>query len=100
MIKIFSMSTCPDCEFIEEQVKGNSGYEIIDIGSHVKNLKAFLHLRDSDPAFDAVKRAGTIGIPCFVLENGHITLKPEEAGLIPNSREKKGTSCRLDGSGC
>ena len=33
------METCPDCTYVEEQVKGNDNYEIIDIGKHVKNLE-------------------------------------------------------------
>lgn len=52
MIKIYGMDTCPDCAYVKAQVKDKSGYELIDIGSHVKNLKAFLKLRDSSPVFD------------------------------------------------
>lgn len=43
------METCPDCTYVEEQVKGDNRYEIIDIGRHVRNLKAFLKLRDTHP---------------------------------------------------
>lgn len=57
MIKIYGMQTCPDCTYVEEQVKGNSRYEIIDIGQHVRNLKEFLKLRDHNPVFDAAKKA-------------------------------------------
>ena len=74
MIKIYGMSTCPDCTYVEEQVKGNEQYEVIDIGAHVRNLKEFLRLRDKSPVFDAMKRVGAVGIPCFVLEDGTITL--------------------------
>ena len=35
MIKIYSMNTCPDCIYVEEQIQGDDRYEIIDIGSHV-----------------------------------------------------------------
>lgn len=41
------MDTCPDCTYVEEQIKDDSRYEIIDIGRHVRNLKEFLKLRDS-----------------------------------------------------
>ena len=51
MIKIYGMETCPDCTYVEEQVKGNNQYEVIDIGQHVRDLKAFLRLRDHHPAF-------------------------------------------------
>ncbi|HAZ57800.1 MAG TPA: glutaredoxin-related protein, partial [Bacteroides graminisolvens] len=38
------------------------------------------------------------GIPCFVLEDGSVTLIPEEAGL--QSRPIEGIACNIDGSGC
>ncbi len=100
MIRIYGMSTCPDCTYVEEQVKGDSQYEVIDIGAHVKNLKEFMRLRDNNPAFDVMKRVGAIGIPCFILEDGTVTLKPEKAGLTPRSKNGENTSCRIDGSGC
>ncbi|MCU6779133.1 glutaredoxin-related protein [Phocaeicola fibrisolvens] len=99
MIKIYGMDTCPDCTYVEAQVKGNDRYEIIDIGQHVKNLKAFLKLRDHSPAFDEAKHIGAAGIPCFVLEDGTVTLCPEDAGLHSRPIEE-GATCNLDGSGC
>lgn len=93
------METCPDCTYVEEQVKGNDNYEIIDIGKHVKNLKAFLKLRDNNPVFDEAKQCGVAGIPCFVLEDDTVTLTPEEAGLQPRPISE-GATCNLDGSGC
>lgn len=99
MIKIYGMDTCPDCTYVEGQVKGNKRYEVIDIGRHVGDLKAFLKLRDSVPAFDEAKRIGAVGIPCFVLEDGTVTLNPEDAGL--HSRPvSEGLACSIDGSGC
>ena len=99
MIRIYGMHTCPDCTYVEEQVKGDGRYELIDIGAHVKNLKEFLKLRDSNPAFDGAKRTGAAGIPCFVLEDGSVTLVPEDAGL--HSRPlQDGTACSLDGTVC
>lgn len=99
MIKIYGMDTCPDCTYVEEQIKGNCRYEIIDIGRHVKDLKDFLKIRDNNPVFDSAKKTGAVGIPCFILEDGTITLTPEEAGL--NSRPAyEGASCNIDGSGC
>lgn len=99
MIKIYGMETCPDCTYVEEQVKGNPDYEIIDIGSHVRLLKEFLKIRDNNPVFDGPKKVGAAGIPCLVLEDGTVTLVPEEAGL--KSRPvTTGKTCNIDGSGC
>ena len=80
MIKMYVMHTCPDCEWVEKQVEGNPDFEVIDIGSHVRNLKQFLDLRDSNPAFDEAKKIGDVG------------LEPRP--------DNYGASCRIDGSGC
>lgn len=97
MIKVFVMSTCPDCTAVKEQVKNNSHFELIDIGEHVRNLKQFLTLRDSNAAFDAVKRKGSIGIPCFVLEDGRVTFSLSDVDLKETT---DGASCSIDGKGC
>ena len=55
MTKVYVMSTCPDCFEVKTKLSGNPDFEIIDIGEHVRNLKAFIRLRDSSPAFDPVK---------------------------------------------
>ena len=99
MIKIYSMNTCPDCIYVEEQIQGDDRYDIIDIGSHVKYLKEFLRIRDNSPVFNEAKKVGAAGIPCFVLEDGSVTLIPEEAGLASRPITE-GMSCNIDGSGC
>ena len=64
------MATCPDCTYVDEQVKGNGKYDVIDIGAHVKYMKEFLRLRDANPAFDAAKRSGAVGIPASCSKTG------------------------------
>ena len=59
------MHTCPDCEYVEKQVEGNPNFEVIDIGKHVRNLKQFIKLRDTNPAFDEAKAVDDLGIPCY-----------------------------------
>jgi hypothetical protein len=98
MIKIYGMKTCPDCVAVDKQVEGDSRYQVIDIGEHVSLLKEFLRLRDTHPVFDEVRKKGYAGIPCFVLEDGTVTLNPEEAGLKSGSTGR--ASCCIDGSGC
>lgn len=97
MIKVFVMQTCPDCTQVKEQAKNDPRFEVIDIGEHVRNLKQFLTLRDSHPAFDKVKQHGSIGIPCFVMEDGSITFSPEDIDLSP---VQEGEACSIDGKGC
>lgn len=92
------MHTCPDCAFIEEQIKGDPRFEVIDLGEHVRNLKHFLDIRDNNPLFEHSKEIGDVGIPCFVLEDGTVTISPEDVGL---KSCEEGPSCSLDGhKGC
>ncbi len=82
MIKIYGMPSCPDCQVIAPQVMQHlDRYQPNDIGSDVRVMKEFLRLRDTNPAFDEAKKNGNIGIPCFVLEDGAVTLDPKDAGL-------------------
>ena len=67
MTKVYVMSTCPDCMQVKAQLANHPDYELIDIGEHVRYLKAFLRLRDSHPAFDAIKARGAVGIPCSLM---------------------------------
>lgn len=93
------MPTCPDCAYVERRVAGDTRYETVNIGAHVRDLKAFLRLRDSLPVFAEARRNGSAGIPCFVLDDGRVTLSPEEAGLHARPADE-GASCRIDGKGC
>ena len=90
MIKIYGMITCPDCTYLLDQISGlEDEYEYIEIGEHVLKMKEFLRIRDSkDNAeiFKDIKATGGVGIPCFVLENGRISLDPSDAGLEANPR--------------
>ena len=97
VITVYGMKTCPDCIVVDRQIRGNESFRLIDIGDHVKNMKAFLKYRDSDPAFESVRGNG-VGIPCFVLEDGTVTLRPEDVGL--SSEPDSGAACSIDGTGC
>lgn len=95
MIKIYGMDTCPDCTYIKEQIKDNLNFQYIDISSHVRFLKEFLRIRDHSEVFTSAKDNGQIGIPCFVLEDGTVTLNAEDAGLKNRPIEKM-YACSLE----
>ena len=99
MVKIYVMETCPDCVSVKLQAEGNKKYQLVDIGKNVRDLKEFLLLRDRHSAFDAVKANGSIGIPCFILEDGSVTFSPEDAGLKAKKTSEV-AACNIDGSGC
>lgn len=97
MKKVYVMSTCPDCFQVKQQLEDAPGYELIDIGDHVRNLKQFLRLRDTNPAFDEVRANGNIGIPCIVDDDGSVTFSME--GIV-GTGVAHGMSCSIDGTGC
>lgn len=45
-------------------------FEYIDITDSMRNLKIYLKLRDTRPEFDEVKKAGRVGIPFVMINNG------------------------------
>ncbi len=101
---VYVMSGCPDCTEVKELAMTDSRFTLVDIGESPRNLKAFLHLRDTHPAFDRVRERGAIGIPCFVPEDGPIVFSLER---LPNRPQRdaaddapQGAACSLDGKGC
>lgn len=94
------MESCPDCIDVKKRYNCNPDFELIDIGKQASNLKEFLTLRDSHPAFVKVRERGNIGIPCFVTDDGSviISLKKFDESFIPEYAE--GAACNLDGTGC
>ena len=100
------MESCPDCTQVKQLYKDNPAYELVDIGQQARSLKEFLALRDSHPAFAKVRERGSIGIPCFVKEDGTviISLKHYDADQAGAGRQvesyAEGTACNLDGTGC
>jgi glutaredoxin-related protein len=105
MTKIYIMESCPDCTEVKQLYKNNPEYELIDIGQHVKSLKEFLVLRDHHPAFAKVRKQGNIGIPCFVKDNGTVTIAPKHHEAEMTAAQSidyypTGAACNLDGTGC
>ena len=83
MIKIYGMPTCPYCDYVYEQIKGlESEFEYINIGENIRNMSAFMRLRDTNPVFDRLKAIGDVGIPAFVFEDGSVSVDPADAGLV------------------
>jgi glutaredoxin-related protein len=100
MIKVYVMDSCPDCVEVKQRYGRNPDFELIDIGILARNLKDFIVLRDTHPAFEKVRERGNIGIPCFIKEDGTvlISLKQFDDSFEPVYAE--GAACNLDGTGC
>ncbi len=104
MITVYTSPLCPDCRECKVNFDEHKlAYEEIDITASMKNLKAFLKLRDTLAVFDPCRAQGSVGIPAIVSGDGSVTLDWEgylsERGLPVVYREER-PACRLDGSGC
>lgn len=78
-MKIYGTDLCPDCVAAKKVLDERKIlYDYVDITKDIADLKAFLRLRDTSPAFDAVKKAGNIGVPAFVSEDGAIAFEVSE----------------------
>lgn len=80
---MYVMKTCPYCAHVMKQVVENPHFKVIDIGEDVHDMKEFLKLRDNNPAFDEEKTTGDVCIPCYVREDGSVTLSSKDVGLEP-----------------
>ena len=75
MLTIYGSMMCPDCvECRKDLDEAGVEYTYLDFAEDLRNLKAFLTLRDTDPAFAQVREEGRIGIPCILGEDGTVSL--------------------------
>lgn len=72
---IYGSMLCQDCVRCREALdRAGIEYTFLDFGEDLKNLKAFLRIREGNPLFDQARREGNIGIPCIVLDSGSVRL--------------------------
>lgn len=61
----------PGCQPAKEYLsEKNIAFRYLDITENMVNLKKFLKLRDEYEIFDKIKEAGSVGLPCIVINNG------------------------------
>lgn len=78
-IIMFGMNACPDCvEAVKVLDEKKADYMYLEFSESTANLKKFLKLRDTEALFDEVKAGGMIGVPCFKLQDGTLTLSLQE----------------------
>lgn len=69
---------CPDTLYALNQLCARKvDFTFRNISASLPDLKYYLALRDSSPLFDGPKASGSIGIPCFVQEDGTVTMDLE-----------------------
>lgn len=104
MIKIYGSELCPDCRNFKKGLDQlGIGYEYIDINLNLRDLSAFLILRDTEAVFEQIRGTRTIGLPAFIKEDGTILLDWEtylkELGGEAVTTEE-GETCSIDKKGC
>ena len=75
MLKFYGAAICSTCRDMKQKLEEKGiEYEYIDITANIKNLRAFLALRDTLPAYESIKAEGRVGIPTFVWDDGTVSL--------------------------
>ena len=78
-VTLMGSHLCPDTLYaINKLCEAGVEIEFKNISASLADLKAYLALRESSPLFDGPKARGSLGIPCFVLEDGTLTLDLEQ----------------------
>lgn len=78
-IVMFGTNACPDCvEAVKMLDEKKADYMYLEFSENIGNLKKFLKLRDTEAIFDEVKKNGGVGVPCFKLSDGTLTLDIDE----------------------
>lgn len=105
MLKIYGSKNCPDCVNLKRNLdEYHIEYEFIEVLDSLKNLKAFLILRDTHhEVFDRLIAIHDIGLPCCVDEKGNVFTDWEtylkNKGYKILEEEVKST-CSISGKGC
>ena len=78
-VTLMGSHLCPDTLYaINRRCEAGAELEFKNLSASLADLKAYLALRESSPLFDGPKARGSLGIPCFVLEDGTLTLDLEQ----------------------
>ncbi len=78
-VTVIGSHLCPDTLYaLNRLVEAKADVEFKNLSASLPDLKAYLAVRESEPAYEAVKAKGSLGIPCFILEDGTVTLELEK----------------------
>ena len=92
---------CPDTLYaLNKLVEAKADITFQNLSASLPDLKAYLALRESSPVFEGPKAKGSLGIPCFVREDGTVTLELEQLPINPpRKRIRRERSCERKPSG-
>ena len=73
-VTVIGSHLCPNTLYALNRLSA-AGAEIDfkSISASLPDLRAYIALRENDPAYAQVRGTAKLGIPCFVLEDGTVT---------------------------
>lgn len=72
---VYGSHLCPDTLYaLNKLVEKNLAFQYLDISASIADLKAFLKIRDSAEEYRRIREENGLGVPCFQLDDGNITL--------------------------
>lgn len=78
-VKVIGSHLCKDTiDALKSLKEKKIEVEFLNISESLEALKEYLFLRDNEKIYVPVKKNGSIGIPCFIKENGEKTLDINE----------------------
>ena len=78
-VTVIGSHLCPDTLYaLNKLVEAKADITFQNLSASLPDLKAYLALRESSPVFEGPKARGSLGIPCFVREDGTVTLELEQ----------------------
>ncbi len=73
-ITVIGSHLCPDTLYALNRLsEAKAEIDFKNLSASLSDLKAYLSLRQEDPAYADIRESGGIGIPCFILEDGPVT---------------------------
>ena len=73
-ITVIGSHLCPDTLYALNRLsEAKAEINFKNLSASLSDLKAYLSLRQEDPAYADIRESGGIGIRCFILEVGTVT---------------------------
>lgn len=74
-LKVIGSHLCPDTLYaLHKLTEAGIELDFINLSSSLDALKEYLNVRENSDLYDAVRVKNGVGIPCFVMKNGAISL--------------------------
>lgn len=78
-VTVVGSHLCPDVLYsLNRLTEAKVKIEFKNISSSLADLRFYLNLRENNPLYDDIRCTSKLGIPCFILEDGTMTLELDE----------------------